>query len=345
MPRSKAPFGSDVVSRRDLLQTALVAAVPPLLGGCGSVAAQSSARNPLTDAPFGAVMNLWPGKPPGGEHVTVVQAEVERSKDTTVHDIAVVHTTTPTLTFFPAPRPNGASVLIIPGGGYQRVVIGKEGSDIARRMTSHGIGAFVLLYRLPADGWSAGPDAPLQDAQRAVRLIRSRAQMLELDPTRIAVMGFSAGGHLAARLATRFDLETYASVDAADSLSARPDLAALGYPVISFVDAAAHVGSRTQMLGSNPTAERMRAYSAEIDVPDRAPPTFLMCAADDTVVPVENSILMFRSLRRVNVAAALHIFDRGGHGFGLRPGPDPSASSWPELFLEWSRGHGFVATL
>jgi acetyl esterase/lipase len=296
----------------------------------------------MADTPTGTALNLWPGNPPGGEHVTVVQAEVERSKDQAFHDIAVIHTTTPTLTFFPAPHPNGASVLIIPGGGYQRVVVGKEGFEIAKRLTSHGIGAFVLLYRLPADGWSAGPDAPLQDAQRAMRLIRSRAQMLRLDPTRVAVMGFSAGGHLAARLATRFDLETYSSIDAADSLSPRPDLAALGYPVISFVEGVAHIGSRTQMLGPNPKAEQIQAYSAEIDVPDRTPPCFLVCAADDNVVPVENSILMFQSLRRVKVPAALHVFDRGGHGFGVQPGQDPSASSWPELFLEWSRGHGFV---
>jgi acetyl esterase/lipase len=296
----------------------------------------------MTDAPAGVVTNLWPEKAPGGEHVTAVQAEVERSKDPTFHDVAVVHTTTPTLTFFAAPHPTGASVLIIPGGSYQRVVVGKEGYEIANWLTSHGIGAFVLLYRLPADGWAAGPDAPLQDAQRAIRLIRSRAQRLKLDPTRVAVMGFSAGGHLAARLATRFDLESYSSIDAVDSLSARPDVAALGYPVISFAEGVAHIGSRTQMLGPNPSSERIRAYSAEIDVPARTPPCFLMCAADDNVVPVENSILMFRSLRQVNVPAALHIFDRGGHGFGLRHGQDPSASSWPELFLEWSRGHGFV---
>jgi acetyl esterase/lipase len=342
MPGSKAHFRSDVVDRRSVLQSAILAAVPSVLSGCISSAPQSSSQDPLTIESAGVVTDLWPGKPPGGEHVTAVQAEVERSKDPTFHDVAIVHTTTPTLTFFPAPHPNGASVLIIPGGSYQRVVVGKEGYEIANWLASHGIGAFVLLYRLPADGWAAGPDAPLQDAQRAMRLIRSRAQKLGLDPTRVAVMGFSAGGHLAARLATRFDLETYTRVDAADSLSSRPDLAALGYPVISFAEGVAHAISRIQMLGPNPTSEQIRAYSAEIDVTARAPPCFLMCAADDTAVPVENSILMFRALRRVNVPAALHIFDRGGHGFGLRAAQDPSAGLWPELFLEWSRGHGFV---
>lgn len=346
MPESKAQFRSDAVSRRDLLQSGLLAAVPPVLAACVSGAPQNSSPKPMTDTAVGITINLWPGSPPGSEHVSVSQAEVERSKEPTFHDVAIVHTTTPTLTFFPAPNPNGACVLIIPGGGYQRVVVGKEGSAIAKRLTSHGISAFVLVYRLPADGWTAGPDTPLQDAQRAVRLIRSRAHDLRVDPARVAVMGFSAGGHLAARLATRFDLETYGSIDKADSLSPRPDLAALGYPVISFLEGVAHVGSRTQMLGPNPSAERIHAYSAEIDVPDRTPPCFLMCAADDNVVPMENSILMFQSLRRANVPAALHVFDRGGHGFGLSPqqdSSDPSASFWPELFLEWSRGHGFVA--
>jgi len=191
-------------------------------------------------------------------------------------------------------------------------------------------------------GWSAGPDAPLQDAQRAVRLIRRQAPVLGLDPNRVAVMGFSAGGHLAARLATRFSLKAYVSIDEADALSSRPDLAALGYAVISFKDGVAHMGSRTQMLGLNPDAEAVNTYSAEVDVPSQTSPSFLMCAADDATVPPDNSILMFQALRRARVPAALHIFEAGGHGFGLRGGADPSTASWLELFLAWSRGHGFA---
>jgi acetyl esterase/lipase len=233
-------------------------------------------------------------------------------------------------------------VLIIPGGSYQRVVVGKEGSEIAKWLNGRGIAAFVLLYRLPADGWSAGPDAPLQDAQRAVRLIRRQAPVLGLDPNRVAVMGFSAGGHLAARLATRFSLATYDPIDEVDGLPARPDLVALGYAVISFKDGVGHAGSRTQMLGRNPDAETVNTYSAEVDVPSQTPPTFLMCAADDATVPPDNSILMFQALRRARVPAALHIFEAGGHGFGLRSETGPSTASWPDLFLAWSRGHGFA---
>jgi acetyl esterase/lipase len=302
---------------------------------------QTAGQHPGSE-PAGTVIDLWPGRAPGGEHVTVVQAEVERSHDPNFHDVAIVHTTRPTLTFFRPPTPNGASVLIIPGGSYQRVVVGKEGYEIANWLMSHGIAAFVLLYRLPADGWSAGPDAPLQDAQRAVRLIRKQAPLWGLDPNRVAVMGFSAGGHLAARLATRFSLKTYDPIDEADALSSRPDLAALGYAVISFKDGVAHLGSRTQMLGLNPDAETVNTYSAEVDVPSQTPPSFLMCAADDATVPPDNSILMFRALRGAGVPAALHIFEAGGHGFGLRAGADPSTASWLDLFLGWSRGHGFA---
>jgi acetyl esterase/lipase len=330
-----------MIPRRTLLQMGLAATSPSILTACATGMPQTGGHHPLFE-PTGTVIDLWPGRAPGGDHVTVVQAEVERSHDPDFHDVAVVHTTRPTLTFFRPPTPSGASVLIIPGGSYQRVVVGKEGYEIAHWLTSHGVAAFVLLYRLPADGWSAGPDAPLQDAQRAIRLIRKEAPMLGLDPNRVAGMGFSAGGHLAARLATRFASKTYDPIDEADSLSARPDLAALGYAVISFRDGVAHIGSRTQMLGLNPDARAIDTYSAEVDIPPQTPPSFLMCAADDGTVPPENSILMFQGLRRAKVPAALHIFEAGGHGFGLRPGADPSTASWLDLFLAWSRGHGFA---
>src|SRR5882757_24594 len=152
-----------MIPRRTLLQMGLTATAPSLLTACAAGMGKSAshpASRPPGSEPAGTVIDLWPGRAPGGEHVTVVQAEVERSHDPNFHDIAIVHTTKPTLTFFRPQTPNGASVLIIPGGGYQRVVVGKEGYEIANWLTSHGIAAFVLLYRLPADGWSAGPDAP-----------------------------------------------------------------------------------------------------------------------------------------------------------------------------------------
>lgn len=330
-----------MIPRRNLFHMGLAAMAPSILTTCASGMGPVANHHPGSE-PAETVIDLWPGGAPGGERVTVVQAEVERSHDPAFHDVAIVHTTRPTLTFFRPKTPNGAAVLIIPGGGYQRVVIGKEGSEIANWLTSHGIAAFVLLYRLPADGWRAGPDAPLQDAQRAVRLIRKQASVLGLDPNRVAVMGFSAGGHLAARLATRFSSTVYEPIDEADALPSRPDLAALGYAVISFKDGVAHLGSRTQLLGQNPGAETVNAYSAEVDVPPQAPPTFVMCAADDATVVPDNSILMFQALRRARVPAALHIFETGGHGFGLQSGAGHSTASWPDLFLEWSRGHGFA---
>jgi acetyl esterase/lipase len=332
-----------VVSRRAFIQTGVLAALPPALAACVTVGKVGTGSAGRTAEPPGTVINLWPSSPPGGENVTVTQAEIERSKDTTFHDVAVVNTTTPTLTLFRPNKPNGASMLIIPGGSYQRVVVGKEGYQIAKWLTNEGVAAFVLLYRLPADGWAAGPNAPLQDAQRAVRVIRGNATQFGLDPARIGVMGFSAGGHLAARLATRFDLKTYTPLDGADTTSARPDIAALGYPVISFKDGVAHNGSRIKMLGANPDAARIREYSAEIDVPPTTPPCFLMCAADDPVVPVDNSLLMFQALRQAKVPAALHVFEGGGHGFGLQSSNDPAVAAWPNLFLEWSRQHRFIA--
>jgi acetyl esterase/lipase len=332
-----------VISRREFIQTGVFATLPPVLTACaGGGGTMSAVRTGGTAEAMGTVMNLWPSSPPGGENVTVTQAEVERSKDPTFRDVAIVNTTTPTLTLFRPNKPSGASMLLIPGGGYRHVAVGKEGYQIAKWLTNEGVAAFVLLYRLPADGWAAGPDAPLQDAQRAVRLIRSHASQFGLDPARVGAMGFSAGGHLAARLATRFDLKTYTSLDDADTTSARPDIAALGYPVISFKDGVAHMGSRTKMLGPNPDADRIKEYSADIAVPHTTPPCFLMCAADDPVVSVDNSLLMFRSLRQASVPATLHVFESGGHGFGLQSSNDPSVAAWPNLFLEWSRQHQFM---
>lgn len=296
----------------------------------GLTAAPAVARGEGPDE----VIDLWPAGPPGGEAVTVTEALISRPHPTLL-DRIVRGVRRPTLSVFRAAQPTGAAALIVPGGGYKHVVVDKEGFETARWLASRGITAFVLLYRLPHDGWTAGPDAPLQDAQRALRLVRAQAGRLGFRADCLAVQGFSAGGHLAARLATRFDLSTYAPVDAADKLSARPDVAGLIYPVVSFRADIAHMGSRTHMLGETPAPEQVARYSAETAIPTDTPPVFLMHAADDDAVPVENAYLLHAALRAAKVPTELHIFEEGGHGFGLRGVPGKSLPPWPDLFLHW----------
>ena len=199
---------------------------------------------------------------------------------------------------------------------------------------------FVLFYRMPGDGWAAGPDVALSDAQRAMRLIRHRAGDFGIDPARIGAMGFSAGGHLCADLATRFTARTYAPVDAADALSARPVLAAPIYPVISMTAPTAHTGSRTQLIGKDATPDRERAHSPHLNVTGDTPPVFLVHAEDDDVVPVENSLLLRAALKARGVPVETHLFTHGGHGFGLRNVTGKPAAAWPDLFLAWARTQG-----
>lgn len=282
---------------------------------------------------------IWPGAIPGGAGLKLVDREVLRRPDGPADDTAFEQIATPTLTMIRPRKSNGAALLLLPGGGYRRIAIGHEGYAIARRFAAEGYTCFILLYRLPADGWADGPDAPLQDAQRALRIVRQRAAKDGFSPDRIGVIGFSAGGHLAARLATRFSQSTYQPVDDIDSLSARPTVANLMYPVMTMSDPLVHAGSREKLLGFNPTEERLRYLSPELGVPADAPPTFLAHAADDATVPVGNSLLMFSALQTAKIPAEMHIFETGGHGFALKL-PDGTISPWPILFMDWARRHG-----
>jgi acetyl esterase/lipase len=285
---------------------------------------------------------IWKGPAPGGEKVTVKEEEALRKPDGPADDSFFAHIVTPTLTMLRPARPNGAAMLLIPGGGYTRVAIGHEGYAIARRFAEAGYTCFVLLYRLPADGWAAGADAPLQDAQRALRVIRSLAPREQFSPERIGVIGFSAGGHLAAWLSTRAPRETYAPRDAIDREPLNLSVAGLMYPVIMMEGPDVHQGSRTQLLGPNPSPERMKAYSMNMDVVTTgAPPVFLAHALDDRSVPPENSLAMFAALRALKVPTECHLFENGGHGFGLLPPTSPAAPVlWPDLFLSFARRHG-----
>jgi acetyl esterase/lipase len=311
------------LTRRTLLAGVTAAAVP-----LPALAAAPIERFPI-----------WPGPPPGGEGLSVRDEMVKRSPNGPADDIAWPHVATPMLNVVPAAKPSGAAVLLIPGGGYARVALGREGSSIARMFAARGITVFELLYRLPHDGWAAGPDAPLQDAQRAMRLIRAGAIRWKVDQARIGAVGFSAGGHLAARLASRFALETYAPVDDADKHSARPTVAGLFFPVITLRQPEGHGQSRRELLGKDASPERILRYSAVSDLPADMPPTFVAHAADDPSVKAANSLLMFAALQAAKIPSELMIFEKGGHGLPLVEA-DGSEHPWPALFERFARRHG-----
>lgn len=281
---------------------------------------------------------LWPATPPGGEGVTLAAEIVERSPDVAVYHDRYVHKVgIPLLTVFRPAKPDGSAVLMAPGGGYVREVLDKEGFETARRFNETGVTVFVLRYRLPAEGWKNGADVPLQDAQRAIRLIRAHAAHYGIDPARIGVMGFSAGGHVAASLATRFAEKVYEPIDTADALDARPAFAGLLYPVIT-MSPASHTGSRKAMLGDNPSPEAVAHYSCEMRVTSATPPSFICYANDDnTVPPVANSVAMYLALMAAEIPVEIHGFAEGGHGFGLRIAQGKPCAVWPDLFLTWAK--------
>jgi acetyl esterase/lipase len=282
------------------------------------------------------VLSIWPGRPPGNDFVAVHEEVIERPNAAGLRDRIVRSVSEPRITVFrPRGKPRGA-LLLVPGGGYRHVVVDKEGFETARWLAERDIAVFVLFYRLPSDGWAAGPDAPLQDAQRAMRVLRANASTWAIDPERLGVIGFSAGGHLAARLACCHSANLYAVVDSADQLSARPAITGLIYPVITMDAAFAHAGSREQLLGFEPSARQVLEYSADTTAAAGAPPTFILHAGDDASVPVENALRMDRALRSAGVPVDLHVFSSGGHGFGLRAIAGKPVSIWPQLFRDWA---------
>jgi acetyl esterase/lipase len=283
---------------------------------------------------------LWPAGPPGRNVPPLTLKTVDRSTVADLHDRLVSDIAYPVLTPVRPQTPDGSAILIVPGGGYLYEAIDLEGFAPAALFAAHGITAFVLTYRLPSEGWAHRSNVPLEDAQRAMRIIRARVQDYGLEPTRIGVLGFSAGGHLAASLATEFAKAVYSSMDAIDGYDARPSFAALLYPVITMLPPFAHEASRERLLGLNPTTDMRTAYSVERAVTVETPPTFLCAAEDDSDVPVENTLMMFTSLKAAKIAAGMHVFEKGGHGFGLGPTTEP-VSQWPELFLRWGASHNY----
>ncbi|MGE6331539.1 alpha/beta hydrolase [Stenotrophomonas sp. NPDC077659] len=282
----------------------------------------------------GEQIALWPAGQVPGEHGTARPARVvERSRDPVHPDRYVDQIDAPYLLVHVPARPNGRALLVIPGGGYQRVVIDKEDSALLPDWVDRaGYTLFVLRYRLPQTGRDR--QAALADAQRALRVVRDQAARRGLDVGSVSVMGFSAGGHVAARLATAFDANAYPARDAIDRLSARPARAVLVYPVID-MGADAHSGSRGRLLGEHPDAMLAAQYSMQHQVRADMPPTLLVHANDDRVVNVRNSELMAAALARAGVEHELHLFAHGGHGFGMRVPAGSTLAVWPALAQAW----------
>lgn len=246
----------------------------------------------------------------------------------------------PKLTVYRAPLESatGAAVIVCPGGGYGRLASDHEGRQVAQWLNSLGVSAFVLQYRL---GPRYRHPAPLNDAQRAIRLVRARAGEWGIDPARVGILGFSAGGHLAATAATHFDEGQAEASDPVERQGSRPDFAVLAYPVISLFDPPAHAASRRNLLGEPADPALVEQLSNERQVTSRTPPTFLFHTADDASVPVSNSLLFFEALQANGVPGALHVFAHGKHGVGLAAS-DPELSAWPHLCAAWMRGLGLL---
>jgi acetyl esterase/lipase len=280
---------------------------------------------------------LWPQAAPGSENLALSEAWEERSSDVaSFHDRAITSIAQPRLAVFRPARPNGLAMLVVPGGGYQRVVWDKEGVDVAAWLNAMGITVCVLIYRLPHEGHNAGFQVPLQDAQRAMRVIRRHAAAWGVDAERVGAMGFSAGGHVVASLSTAFDRKVYDAQDEDDTLSARPDFSVLVYPVVSMDAVIAHAGSRDRLLGSSPDASLLKAYSCEECVSAETPESFIVLPDDDAAVPPENGVRYYLALRHAGVKAELHVFRNGGHGFGIRLASGPVAA-WTSLCESWLR--------
>ena len=273
---------------------------------------------------------LWSGKAP----LAVVDSPSDR----------------PDLTAYlvPAEKANGAAVVICPGGGYGFLAADHEGKQVAEFFNSLGVQAFVLKYRIVQKD-RPGPlgKAPLLDAQRAIRTVRAKAKDHGIDPTRIGLIGFSAGGHLASTAGTHFDDGDKNAADPIDQVSSRPDWLVLGYPVVSMEPGVTHGGSRNNLLGKEPDAKLVEEFSNEKQVTEKTPPTFIFHTDEDKAVPVENALRFYLALKKAKVPGEIHIYEKGRHGVGLGSDPkwtggDSYTASWPQHLAAWLKVRGVL---
>ena len=283
------------------------------------------------------VVPLWPDSVPGAL-VSAGYIEQEVWKEGALSSISRV--SVPTLSIYLPKEDNrsGTAVVICPGGGYSHLAIKKEGFKIGEWLSTLGISAFVLKYRMPSDEIMEDKTiGSLQDAQEAIRFVRRNADTWNLDPNKIGIMGFSAGGHVAATASTHYKDKVYAS----DTISARPDFSILIYPVISMQQGITHQESKNSLLGGNPSKKLVDSYSNEKQVTPQTPPTFLVHATDDFGVPVENSISYYKACKVNGVPVEMHLYEKGGHGFGMGK-LGTSSMDWTMSCEKWLRMHDLI---
>ena len=283
------------------------------------------------------VIDLYPGKIPGAKTIPATYKELERISDGKVTGLSKV--SQPTLTLYqPDPaKANGTAVIICPGGGYSGLAVAHEGEEVGRKFAEIGITAFVLKYRLPSDSIMMDKSfGPLQDAEQAIYTIRKDAVKWKIDPAKIGIMGFSAGGHLASSLTVHYD---DVKIENKEKLSLRPDFAVLLYPVISFISSP-HVGSKNNLIGKDGSETQKEYWSNERHVTSNTPKTFLVHANDDGAVPVENSILFNQAMVKNKVPVETHLYQAGGHGFGLHN--KTTSDEWFGHLVNWMKANGLL---
>lgn len=281
-------------------------------------------------------INLYTEKVPN----SIPSTEEEKTDIDQKGILRISKVTVPALTVYlpPKEKANGTAVIICPGGGYGILAAGHEGVDVAKRFNEMGVTAFVLKYRLPSDKIMVNKEiGPIQDAQRAIEIVRTRAKEWGINKNKIGIVGFSAGGHLASTAGTHFQ-NNY--LNPGKKANLRPDFMILGYPVISFSDSIGHRGSRNNLLGENPSPEKIIEYSNELQVTKKTPPTFLVHAMDDKGVPVQNSVLFYEALQKNKVTSEIYLYEKGGHGFGLNN--STSDVKWMDLAEVWMKKEGII---
>ena len=308
-----------MIARRTLLQNlAALTAIGAVQMG-GTVPAMAQEREEIL---------LWPGNPPGGGGVT----GPEKLGDTGAGFGALSNISTPRMRVYRPAKANGAAVVVCGGGGYFRIQLWKESTPIALWLQEKGFTVFELIYRLPNDGWDAS--VPFMDAQRAMKIARTRAAEFGVDPQQIGIMGFSAGGHLAGFTALQPQRALYAGADKYEKVSARPDFSVLLFPVVSLRKPYDTTRTRRELIGETPSAEAENAWSLDTYASADAPPTIIFASSDDKTAPPGHGIMLYEKLNGAGASAELHLFRDGGHGWGLGR-PEQVLSQWPDMFVKW----------